>query len=138
MSQTYHVVVCAGIVPDPLQTLEPVNSTSGPVLKNEMMLPAVLDPWAAHALYEAADLARKAAGSPASTPESWHPTRAPPSSASGSGCPWRLASPSTPSSSSSLTGRRRTTRPHCLAGTSIGCSMDSGRWLPKRARSCGT
>jgi electron transfer flavoprotein beta subunit len=28
-----------------------------------MMLPAVLDPWAAHALYEAADLASKVAGS---------------------------------------------------------------------------
>lgn len=51
----YHIVVCAGIVPDPLQTLEPAP---GPALKNEMMLPAVLDPWAAHALYESAALAR--------------------------------------------------------------------------------
>ena len=34
-----------------------------PSLKNEMMLPAVLDPWAAHALYEAANLAKQAAGS---------------------------------------------------------------------------
>jgi electron transfer flavoprotein beta subunit len=51
----YHIVVCAGIVPDPLQTLEPAP---GPALKNEMMLPAVLDPWAAHALYESAVLAR--------------------------------------------------------------------------------
>jgi len=58
-----HIVVCAGIVPDPLQTLEPVMSPKGPGLKNEMMLPAVLDPWAASALYEAADLARKNAGS---------------------------------------------------------------------------
>ena len=32
-------------------------------LKNEMMLPAVLDPWAAHALYEAANLASHASGS---------------------------------------------------------------------------
>jgi electron transfer flavoprotein beta subunit len=34
-----------------------------PSLRNEMMLPAVLDPWAAHALYEAANLARANAGS---------------------------------------------------------------------------
>jgi electron transfer flavoprotein beta subunit len=34
-----------------------------PSLKNETMLPAVLDPWAAHALYEAANLARQSAGS---------------------------------------------------------------------------
>ena len=34
-----------------------------PTLKNEMMLPAVLDPWAACALYEAADLAAKHPGS---------------------------------------------------------------------------
>jgi electron transfer flavoprotein beta subunit len=59
----YHIVVCAGIVPDPLQTLEPVTTTAGPALKNEMMLPAVLDPWASHALYEAAHLAARAAGS---------------------------------------------------------------------------
>jgi electron transfer flavoprotein beta subunit len=58
--QPFHIVVCGGIVPDPLQTLEPV---AGPALKNEMMLPAVLDPWAAHALYEAAHLAKQAAGS---------------------------------------------------------------------------
>jgi len=58
-----HIVVCAGIVPDPLQTLEPVMGPKGPGLKNEMMLPAVLDPWAASALYEAADLARKNVGS---------------------------------------------------------------------------
>jgi electron transfer flavoprotein beta subunit len=56
----YHIVVCGSIVPDPLQTLEPV---AGPALKNEAMLPAVLDPWASHALYEAAHLAKQAAGS---------------------------------------------------------------------------
>lgn len=58
-----HIVVCAGIVPDPLQTLEPVSGPNGPALKNEMMLPAVLDPWAASALYEAANLAAKNPGS---------------------------------------------------------------------------
>jgi len=63
MSNGYHIVVCAGIVPDPLQTLEPVAGPQGPALKNEMMLPAVLDPWAAHALYEAAHLAKNAPGS---------------------------------------------------------------------------
>jgi electron transfer flavoprotein beta subunit len=31
--------------------------------KNEMMLPAVLDPWAGHALYEAANLAKNQPGS---------------------------------------------------------------------------
>jgi electron transfer flavoprotein beta subunit len=60
---SYHIVVCGGIVPDPLQTLEPVTTPAGHGLKNEMMLPAVLDPWAAHALYEAAALAREQAGS---------------------------------------------------------------------------
>ena len=59
----YHVVVCGGIVPDPLQTLEPVAGPTGPALKNELMLPAVLDPWAAQALFEAAHLAQKAPGS---------------------------------------------------------------------------
>jgi len=59
----YHIVVCAGIVPDPLQTLEPVTTPTGPALKNEMMLPAVLDPWAGHALYEAANLASRVPGS---------------------------------------------------------------------------
>ncbi len=56
----FHVTVCASVVPDPLQTLEPVP---GPALKNELMLPAVLDPWAAHALFEAANLAKAHAGS---------------------------------------------------------------------------
>jgi len=63
MSNAYHIVVCAGVVPDPLQTLEPITSSTGPALKNEMMLPAVLDPWAAHALYEAANLAAHSPGS---------------------------------------------------------------------------
>ena len=63
MTNGYHIVVCGSVVPDPLQTLEPVQTPTGPALKNEMMLPAVLDPWAAHALYEAANLASKAAGS---------------------------------------------------------------------------
>jgi electron transfer flavoprotein beta subunit len=55
----FHIVVCGSLVPDPLQTLEPVQGPGLPSLKNEMMLPSVLDPWAAHALYEAADLANK-------------------------------------------------------------------------------
>ncbi len=63
MSNTYHIVVCGGIVPDPLQTLEPVTGPNGPALKNEMLLPAVLDPWSAHALYEAANLAKGHSGS---------------------------------------------------------------------------
>jgi electron transfer flavoprotein beta subunit len=63
MSEIYHIVVCAGIVPDPLQTLEPIITPTGPALKNEMMLPAVLDPWAGHALYEAANLAAHFPGS---------------------------------------------------------------------------
>lgn len=58
-----HIVVCGGIVPDPLQTLEPVTTPGGPALKNELMLPATLDPWASHALYEAAHLARQNPGS---------------------------------------------------------------------------
>ncbi|MCX7624796.1 MAG: hypothetical protein N2Z21_01065 [Candidatus Sumerlaeaceae bacterium] len=63
MSGGLHFVVCASLVPDPLQTLEPVMGPSGPSLKNETMLPAVLDPWAAHALYESAALVKKIAGS---------------------------------------------------------------------------
>ena len=43
--------------------LEPISGPSGPGLKNEMVLPAVLDPWAASALYEAANLAAKNPGS---------------------------------------------------------------------------
>lgn len=63
MSTLFHIVVCGSIVPDPLQTLEPVTGPGGPSLKNEMMLPAVLDPWAGHALYEAAHLAAAHPGS---------------------------------------------------------------------------
>jgi electron transfer flavoprotein beta subunit len=63
MSTGYQIVVCGSLVPDPLQTLEPVVGPAGPALKNEMMLPAVLDPWASHALYEAANLAKKATDS---------------------------------------------------------------------------
>jgi electron transfer flavoprotein beta subunit len=63
MNTPFQIVVCGSIVPDPLQTLEPVTGPSGPSLKNEMMLPAVLDPWAGHALFEAAHLAQKTPGS---------------------------------------------------------------------------
>jgi electron transfer flavoprotein beta subunit len=65
MTDSYHIVVCGSLVPDPLQTLEPAPAAPGaaPTLKNENMLPSVLDPWAAHALYEAAALARNHAGS---------------------------------------------------------------------------
>ena len=59
----YQIFVCGSIVPDPLQTLEPVIGPTGPGLKNEMMLPSVLDPWAACGLYEAAQLAKANAGS---------------------------------------------------------------------------
>src|SRR6202521_631565 len=63
MSTPFQIVVCGSFVPDPLQTLEPVPRPAGPALKNEMMLPAVLDPWAGHALFEAAHLAQKTPGS---------------------------------------------------------------------------
>jgi electron transfer flavoprotein beta subunit len=63
MSDGFHIVVCGSLVPDPLQTLEPVQGANGPGLKNEAMLPSVLDPWAAHALFEAAHLAKSAPGS---------------------------------------------------------------------------
>lgn len=71
MSNSLHIVVCAGIVPDPLQTLEPISGPNGPGLKNEMVLPAVLDPWGACALYEAASLAAKNAGSPQDPSKVW-------------------------------------------------------------------
>lgn len=58
MASGYHIVVCGSLVPDPLQTLEPITTPNGPALKNEMMLPAALDPWVGHALYEAAHLAK--------------------------------------------------------------------------------
>ena len=63
MSTGYQIIVCGSIVPDPLQTLEPIDTPAGPALKNEMLLPAVLDPWAGHALYEAANLAARVPGS---------------------------------------------------------------------------
>lgn len=63
MAEGFQIVVCGSLVPDPLQTLTPVTGPSGPGLKNEAMLPSVLDPWAAHALYEAAHLARGVSGS---------------------------------------------------------------------------
>ena len=63
MSIAFHIVVCGSIVPDPLQTLEPISTPAGPALKNELMLPAILDPWASHALYEAANLAKNQPGS---------------------------------------------------------------------------
>lgn len=59
----FQIVVCGSLVPDPLQTLEPVATPQGPGLKNETMLPSVLDPWSAHALYEAANLAKQVADS---------------------------------------------------------------------------
>lgn len=59
----YQIIVCGGLAPDPLQTLEPVAGPNGPALKNESMLPNVLDPWASHALYEAAHLAKQHPGS---------------------------------------------------------------------------
>ena len=63
MSKTYQIVVCGGLAPDPLQTLEPIQGPSGWSLKNEMMLPGTLDPWAACGLFEAASLAKKLEGS---------------------------------------------------------------------------
>lgn len=63
MSNGYQIVVCGSLVPDPLQTLEPVAGPSGPALRNELMLPSVMDPWSAHGLYEAANLAKKLPGS---------------------------------------------------------------------------
>ncbi|MBN1465113.1 electron transfer flavoprotein subunit beta [candidate division KSB1 bacterium] len=57
------IVVCSSVVPDPLQSLIPVGTPDGFGLKNEMMLPHVLDPWAGHALYEAANLAKQIDGS---------------------------------------------------------------------------
>ena len=63
MTNGFQIVVCGSLVPDPLQTLEPVTTPQGPGLKNETMLPSVLDPWSAHALFEAANLAKQVAGS---------------------------------------------------------------------------
>ena len=63
MTAAFQIVVCGSLVPDPLQTLEPVQGATGPGLKNEMMLPSVLDPWAGHSLFEAANLAKQNPGS---------------------------------------------------------------------------
>jgi electron transfer flavoprotein beta subunit len=63
MAKPLNIVVCGSLVPDPLQALEPVQTPQGPGLKNEQMLPSVLDPWAACALYEAAALAKTRPGS---------------------------------------------------------------------------
>jgi electron transfer flavoprotein beta subunit len=63
MGKPLNIVVCGSLVPDPLQTLEPVSTPQGPGLKNEQMLPSVLDPWAACALYEAAEIAKSRPGS---------------------------------------------------------------------------
>jgi electron transfer flavoprotein beta subunit len=63
MNGHLHIVVCGSVVPDPLQTLEPTTGPEGPALRNELMLPCILDPWAAHALYEAAHLATTVADS---------------------------------------------------------------------------
>jgi electron transfer flavoprotein beta subunit len=63
VSSAFHIIVCGSVAPDPLQTLEPQMGPGGPALKNEMLLPNVLDPWASHALYEAGNLAKAVAGS---------------------------------------------------------------------------
>ena len=63
MAKPLQIIVCGSLVPDPLQMLEPVQTPQGPGLKNEQMLPSVLDPWAACALYEAAALAKSRPGS---------------------------------------------------------------------------
>lgn len=63
MPNPLSIVVCGSLVPDPWQALEPLPGPAGPALKNETMLPVVLDPWAGHALFEAANLARQVAGS---------------------------------------------------------------------------
>jgi len=63
MSDGLHIIVLGSVVPCPLQTLEPTGDLANPAIKNEMMLPMVLDPWAAHALFEAANLASSVEGS---------------------------------------------------------------------------
>jgi electron transfer flavoprotein beta subunit len=63
MMEGLQIVVCGSLVPDPLQTLEPVQNSEGPGLKSETMLPSVLDPWAGHALFEAANIAKQVSGS---------------------------------------------------------------------------
>ncbi len=71
MANALHIVACAGIVPDPLQTLEPTLAPTGPAIRNEMVLPAMLDPWAACALYEAASLIAKNPGEPQNPSKLW-------------------------------------------------------------------
>lgn len=64
MSQVYQIVVCGSIVPDPASNPRTRQRPHRPgALKNEAMLPSVLDPWAGHALFEAANLAKNAPGS---------------------------------------------------------------------------
>ncbi len=63
MSNVFNIIVCGSLVPDPLQTLEPIQGSTGHALRNEMMLPSVLDPWAGHSLFEAANLAKLFPGS---------------------------------------------------------------------------
>lgn len=77
MPSALHIVVCAGIVPDPLQTLEPAATPSGPAVKNEMVLPAVLDPWAGSALYEAARLIAEHPGTAQAPSRLWLVSLAP-------------------------------------------------------------
>ncbi len=49
MSAAYQIVICAGIVPDPLQAFEPACFRLRIAdLKNEMLLPAIFDLWASH------------------------------------------------------------------------------------------
>lgn len=56
IDKTFHLVICGSVVPDPLQSLEPVVTAGKPGLKNELMLPMVLDPFVTHSLNEAAKL----------------------------------------------------------------------------------
>ena len=56
----WQIVVCGSLVPDPLQTLSPQLNPPG--LAHEAVLPMILDPFAAHALYEAANLAKAHGG----------------------------------------------------------------------------
>ena len=54
----WQIVVCGSLAPDPLQNLTPQLNPPG--LAHEALLPMILDPFAAHALYEAANLAKTA------------------------------------------------------------------------------
>jgi electron transfer flavoprotein beta subunit len=63
MANAVHAAVCTGIVPDPLQTLEPITRPNGPGLKNEMVLPLGSGLRGTYSLYEAASLAIKNSGS---------------------------------------------------------------------------